>query len=217
MPAALAKGLVIGCVPHREDSRDVLVSPRYGTLDALLLRGRASAPRACGGPSRSAGSARISIVVPLRGNVDTRLRKVDEGEMAAIVLARAGLVRLGLESRATEVLSREVSLPEVGQGALGIECRADDVSTRALLALLHDDETATCVTAERAVLAALGGDCTTPLGAQAERVGELLRVRAFVAKPDGSGYRSVDRTVPWPRTEGFAAQVGATVGAALLG
>jgi hydroxymethylbilane synthase len=214
LPAALAPGLVIACVPRREDARDVLVSPRYATLDALPRGARVGTSSL----RRTVALRRIRPdleVVSLRGNVDTRLRKVQEGEVAAIVLARAGLVRLGLENRATEVLSKDVSLPAVGQGALGIECRADDTSTRALMALLHDDETATCVAAERAVLGALGGDCTTPLGALAERIGELLRVRAFVAKPDGSSYRSDDRTVPWPRTEAFAAEVGAAVGAAL--
>ncbi|MGH7438857.1 MAG: hydroxymethylbilane synthase [Polyangiaceae bacterium] len=215
VPASLAAGLVIACVPRREDSRDVLVSPRYATLDALPRGARVGTSSL----RRTVALRRVRPdldIVALRGNVDTRLRKVEEGEVAAIVLARAGLLRLGLENRATEVLSREVSLPAVGQGALALECRADDASTRALLALLHDDETATCVAAERAVLAALGGDCNTPMGAQGERVGELLRLRAFVAKPDGSTFRSVDRSAPWPRTETLASELGAAVGASLL-
>src|SRR5208337_3687679 len=102
-------------------------------------------------------------IVPMRGNVDTRLRKVDAGDCEAVVLARAGLVRLGLEAHATEVLPFDVSLPAPGQGALGIECRRDDQDIRTLLARLHDVSVATCVAAERGVLEALGGDCKTPL------------------------------------------------------
>ncbi len=133
----------------------------------------------------------------MRGNVDTRLRKVDEGEFDAIVLARAGLVRLGLAARATEVLSPKLSLPAVGQGALGIECRADDDATRALLAAMHDPTTATCVAAERGVLIALEGDCKTPIAAYAERIDVRLHLRAFVSEPDGSRrLEAVDRAPP---------------------
>ncbi len=214
VPAALAAGLVIACVPRREDPRDVLVSPRHGTLHALPRGARVGTSSL----RRAVAIRRVRPdldVVSVRGNVDTRLRKVESGEYAAIVLARAGLVRLGLEQRATEVLAKDVSLPAVGQGALGIECRADDAMTRNMLALLHDEETATCVAAERGVLVALGGDCTSPLGAHAERVGELLRLRVFIARPDGSDYRQTDTTVPWPRTPEIAAELGAQVCAAL--
>jgi hydroxymethylbilane synthase len=151
-------------------------------------------------------------VVPLRGNVDTRLRKVDAGECDAIVLARAGLVRLGLEGRVTEILETDVSLPAVGQGALGIECRADDAETRAVLARVHDTHTATCVAAERGVLIALGGDCKTPLGAHADRLGDTLRLRAFVARADGSEVRRAERTSAWPATEGEAHALGLALG-----
>jgi hydroxymethylbilane synthase len=154
-------------------------------------------------------------VVPLRGNVDTRLRKVDAGECDAIVLARAGLVRLGLEGRATEILTTDVSLPAVGQGALGIECRKDDPATRTLLRQLHDPSTATCVAAERGVLLALGGDCKTPLGAHAERAGDALRLRAFVARPDGSALRTAERSGAWPATEDEAHALGLELGDAL--
>jgi hydroxymethylbilane synthase len=214
VPAALASGLVVACVPRREDARDVLVCPKYGTLDALprgARVGTSSQRRAV-----ALRRARPDLdVVAVRGNVDTRLRKVDAGDFAAVVLARAGLVRLGLEGRATEVLPKDVSLPAVGQGALGIECRADDAATRDLISLLHDDETATCVAAERGVLAALGGDCTTPLGAHAERVGELLRLRVFVARPDGSDFRQSAITATWPPTPALAAAIGAQACAAL--
>jgi len=215
VPGVLPPGLSIACVPEREDPRDVLVSPKYRTLAALpegakvgtsSLR-RASALRA----------ARPDLVtVPIRGNVDTRLRKVDAGECDAIVLARAGLVRLGLQYRATDVLSTDVSLPAVGQGALGIECRDDDVATRAVLAKLHHADTATCVAAERGVLIALEGDCKTPIAAHARRSGTSLRLRAFIADADGKNIRRGDRSVPWPKSEDEAASVGRDLGAELL-
>jgi len=152
------------------------------------------------------------VVIPCRGNVDTRLRKLDAGEFDAIVLARAGLLRLGLEGRATQVLSPEVSLPAVGQGALGIECRTEDGAIRALLAPLHDAETATCVAAERGVLVALGGDCKTPMAAYAHRSANGLRLRAFVANTEGSRRHDGEREVPWPSTESEARAVGLALG-----
>jgi hydroxymethylbilane synthase len=153
-------------------------------------------------------------LVPVRGNVDTRLRKVDAGDYDAIVLARAGLVRLGLEGRATEVLTPEDSLPAVGQGALGIECREEDMATRAILSLMHDVHSATCVAAERGVLIALEGDCKTPIAAYAERTDVRMHLRAFVSEPDGSRLRSADRTFPWP-TEDEAHRIGLEMGHAL--
>src|SRR5262245_41004327 len=132
VPGELPAGLGIVCIPLREDPRDVLVSPKYGALERLprgATVGTSSLRRAV-----SLRAARPDLtIVPMRGNVDTRLRKVDSGECDAIVLARAGLVRLGLEGRATEILPVEVSLPAIGQGALGIEHRTDDDSTRAVL------------------------------------------------------------------------------------
>jgi len=210
MPARAPDDLVVACIPRREDPRDVLVAPRHGTLDALprgARVGTSSLRRA-----RSLEILRPDLVfVALRGNVDTRLRKVEEGECDAIVLARAGLVRLGLEGRATEVLTIGASLPAPGQGALAIECRGDDAATRTLLAKLHHAETATCVAAERGVLAAVGGDCRTPLGSYAERSGDLLRLRAFVAGPKGRR-RMAEETFPWPADEGAAARIGRTIG-----
>jgi hydroxymethylbilane synthase len=127
---------------------------------------------------------------------------------------------LGLAGRATEILEPEVSLPAVGQGALGVECRAGDEGVLALLATVHDQETATCVAAERGVLLALGGDCKTPLGAYAQRVGPGLRIRAFVV-PAGlgataSGPVSVDRRAAWPAAESEAHALGLAVGQELL-
>ena len=215
VPGVLPPGLALVCVPLREDPRDVLVSPKYGKLAALpqgAKVGTSSLRRAA-----ALRAARPDLaIVPMRGNVDTRLRKVDAGECDAIVLARAGLVRLGLEGRATDVLSPDVSLPAVGQGALGIECRTDDAKTRAYLAPLHHVDTATCVAAERGVLIALEGDCKTPIGAHAERMKDQMRLRAFIADAIGNNIRSAERKVAWPSSEDAAAALGGDLGAELL-
>jgi hydroxymethylbilane synthase len=237
VPGVLPPGLVIACVPAREDPRDVLVAPRHGTLAALP-------PGAKVGTSslRRAVSLRAArpdlVIVPMRGNVDTRLRKVDDvaaGACDAIVLARAGLVRLGLAARATETLEPEVSLPAVGQGALGIECREDDAAARELLALLHDEATSRCVAAERGVLIALEGDCKTPLAAYATRSSPedpdggrdggpgggpggdraTLHLRAFVADPDGGNLRRAEERAPWPASDADADALGRALGARL--
>jgi hydroxymethylbilane synthase len=206
-------------IKPREDPRDALVAPRHGTLAALPAGARV------GTSSLRRRASLLAVrpdlrVEPMRGNVDTRLRKADSGEWDAVVLARAGLLRLGLAGRATEILEPEVSLPAVGQGALGVECRAGDEGVLALLATVHDQETATCVAAERGVLLALGGDCKTPLGAYAQRVGPGLRIRAFVV-PAGlgataSGPVSVDRRAAWPAAESEAHALGLAVGQELL-
>jgi hydroxymethylbilane synthase len=215
VPGVLPPGLMIACIPAREDPRDVLVSPRFESLAKLP-------PGAKLGTSSLRRAVSIARVRPdlqiamIRGNVDTRLRKVDAGEFDAIVLARAGLVRLGLGARATEVLAPEVSLPAVGQGALGIECRADDAATRARLAALHDETAAVCVAAERGVLQALEGDCKTPLAAFAEKLeGGRIRLRAFVAEPDGKKLRQDEETVAWPASEAQARGLGEAMGARL--
>lgn len=216
VPGELPPGLALVCIPLREDPRDVLVAPKHGTLASLPQGAQVGTSSL-----RRAAALRASrpdlVIVPMRGNVDTRLRKVDAGECDAIVLARAGLVRLGLEKRATDVLSPDVSLPAVGQGALGIECRADDAATRAHLAPLHHLETATCVAAERGVLIALEGDCKTPIGAHANRAGSSMRLRAFIADANGNNIRSAERTVAWPSSEEIAAALGRDLGAELLG
>lgn len=215
VPGVLPPGLRIACIPEREDPRDVLVSPKYKTLSALpqgARVGTSSLRRLT-----SLKKARPDLhIVPLRGNVDTRLRKVNEGECDAIVLAYAGLRRLGLHEQATDVLSPETSLPAVGQGALGIECREDDEATLRLLSLLHHAETATCVAAERGVLLALEGDCKTPIGAFAERAGNTMRLRAFFAKPNGDNAVFVEESRDFPSTETEADQFGRTLGNTLL-
>jgi hydroxymethylbilane synthase len=214
VPAVLPEGLAITCIPVREDPRDVLVSPKFGTLAALPKGAKV-------GTSSLRREAAIRAVRPdldiqsIRGNVDTRLRKVDADEFDAIVLARAGLVRLGLEARATEVLEPDVSLPAVGQGALGIESRLDDEDTRARLAVLADETTSRCVHAERGVLKALGADCKTPLAAFAEREGKNLVLRAFVVTPEKTTKREAT-TEPWPGTDAEAERIGRALGAKLL-
>jgi hydroxymethylbilane synthase len=216
VPGVLPPGLLIACIPTREDPRDVLVAPKHGGLAELpqgAKVGTSSLRRAV-----SLRAARPDLViVPMRGNVDTRLRKVDDGECDAIVLARAGLVRLGLEHRATAVLEPSISLPAVGQGALGIECREDDDKTRALLAVLHDEHTSRCVAAERGVMVALEGDCKTPLGAYGERrlLGPdsvELRLRAFICDPDGQNLRAQEETVAWPSSDDDARKIGEALG-----
>jgi hydroxymethylbilane synthase len=219
VPGVLPDGLAITCIPPREDPRDALVSPKFGTLDLLprgATVGTSSLRRAV-----SLREVRPDLtIVPLRGNVDTRLRKVDDGECDAIVLALAGLNRLGLSHRGTDILSPSRSLPAVGQGALGIECRIKDTETIARLRTLHDDLTSRCVAAERGVMLALEGDCKTPIGAFGERSvlvsGEVeLRLRAFVAEADGTNVRRFESTMPWPASDEEARRFGEHVGHAL--
>ena len=214
VPGVLPPGLAIVCIPVREDPRDVLVSPRYLNLAALPIAatvGTSSLRR-----SVALKAVRPDLkIVPMRGNVDTRLRKVDAGECDAIVLARAGLVRLGLTARATEILEPEISLPAVGQGALGIETREDDENARGLLAALADLPTSICVAAERGVMVALEGDCKTPLAAYAIKRGGELFLRAFIADPDGASHRTGHRAIAWPSSEEEARRVGADLGAEL--
>jgi hydroxymethylbilane synthase len=215
VPAELAPGLILACVPPREDPRDVLVAPRHGTLAALPQGARVGTSSLRRAVALRAHRPDLQIV-PLRGNVDTRLRKVDAGECDAIVLARAGLVRLGLEERATAALPIEVSLPAPGQGALGIECRADDAEMVAVLSRLHDAEAARCVMSERGVLLGVGGDCRTPLGAHARRSGGGLHLRAFIAQPDGTDMRTAEETLPWPATDDAAHAAGVEIATRLI-
>ena len=215
VPGILPDTLQIACVPLREDARDALVSPKYGTLGKLPSGAKIGTSSLRRGVSIKRARPDV-VIVPLRGNVDTRLRKVDAGDCDAIVLAQAGLVRLGLASRATELLSVDLSLPAVGQGALGIECRIDDAATIDLLAAVHAPSTAWCVAAERGVMIALDGDCRTPLAAYAQKVGDSLHLSAFVADLDGSRVRRGQRNVPWPTSEEAARQTGLALGRSLL-
>ncbi|HSD52576.1 MAG TPA: hydroxymethylbilane synthase [Burkholderiales bacterium] len=184
VPMDLPAGFALAAILAREDPRDALVSNDYARLADLpagAIVGTSSLRREaqlrCRFPALE--------VRPLRGSLDTRLAKLDRGEYAAIVLAVAGLKRLGLESRIRGVLEPEESLPAVGQGALAIECREGRPELVAALAPLHDGVTAACVRAERAVSRALGGSCTVPLAAHAEVLDGAVQLRGLVASPDG--------------------------------
>jgi hydroxymethylbilane synthase len=211
VPGSLPEGLVLACVPARVDPRDVLVAPKHGTLAALPKGARVGTSSLRRKLSVLAARPDL-VVVPLRGNVDTRLKRLEGGELDAILLAHAGLLRLGLGGRVTEVLSADVSLPAIGQGALGIETREADAAARALLEELHDRETAVRVAAERGVLVALGGDCKTPIAAHAEREDGQMRLRAFVADADGSRLRRSERRAAWPSSEDAATELGMALG-----
>lgn len=184
MPMNVPEGFKLAVITEREDPHDAFVSNQYSSLDALppdSIVGTSSLRR------ESQLRARFPHlkVQPLRGNVQTRLRKLDEGQYAAIILAAAGLKRLGLSDRITALLPSEQSLPAVGQGALGIECRADRPDLVEWLQPLHHQTTAYCVEAERAMSRVLGGSCQVPLGAFGEIFDGVLQLRGFVAQPDG--------------------------------
>jgi hydroxymethylbilane synthase len=185
MPTELPRGLEIAAVPAREDPRDCLISRDGRKLADLPVGARI-------GTSSLRRAAQLRHhrpdleIAELRGNVDTRLRKVEEGAYDAVVVARAGVKRLGYETRVTEVLGPEVILPAVGQGALAIEIRSSNPELVELLADFDDPETRTAISAERAVLAALEGGCQVPLGAWARIERGTLKVDACVCAPDGS-------------------------------
>lgn len=187
VPMELPPGFTLAVIGEREDPRDAFVSSRYAHLSDLP-------PGSVVGTSSLRREAQLRaryphlVVKPLRGNVGTRLKKLDEGQFDAILLAAAGLKRLGLGARIRSLLSVEDSIPAAGQGALGIEIRSDRDDVAELLAPLDHPETAACVRAERQVSRVLGGSCQVPLGAHAVLDGGILRIAGFVARPDGSAF-----------------------------
>jgi hydroxymethylbilane synthase len=196
VPMELPAGFHIAAMLAREEPRDAFVSNLFPDLRSLppgSIVGTSSLRR------QSQIRARYPdlVVKPLRGNVQTRLRKLDDGDFAAIILAAAGLQRLSLQQRVTVLLEPEESLPAVGQGALGIECREDRVELREMLALLEDGQTRCCVEAERSLSRALAGSCNVPLGGYAELIGDKMRLRGFVAAADGSRLVEDDLTLPF--------------------
>jgi hydroxymethylbilane synthase len=180
LPTELPAGLALAAIPEREDASDALVGKRLAEIPTGATVGTSSLRRAAQ-LRRLRPDVRVESV---RGNVDTRLRKLDEGQYDAILLAAAGLKRLGWSERIAEILAPEVMCPAVGQGALAIETRTGGAGFAACAALDHA-ETRAAVTAERAVLAALGGGCQVPIGAHARVSGGRLRLVAVVISPDG--------------------------------
>ena len=184
VPMDFPAGLGLFCICEREDPRDAFVSNTYDSLDALP-------PGSVVGTSSLRRQAQLLARRPdlkiqfLRGNVNTRLAKLDAGEYDAIILAAAGLIRLGFEARIRASISVDDSLPAGGQGAVGIECRSADAEIHALLAPLHHAETAARVTAERALNKRLNGGCQVPIACYALREGEQLWLRGLVGQPDG--------------------------------
>ena len=185
VPMDLVPGHVIAAIPERADPRDAFVSNRYASLSELPAGSRVGTS-SLRRESQLRAARPDLIVEPLRGNVPTRLRKLDEDQYDAILLAAAGLKRLGLAERITSLLTTEESLPAAGQGAIGIECRADRDDVVRLLAPLDHASTALAVRAERAVARTLAGSCNVPLAAYAEVTGNSMRLRGFVGAPDGS-------------------------------
>lgn len=189
LPVDNPGGLTIGCVPKRGEARDVLVSRRGYTL--MSLPGGAKIGTSSLRRAAQVLSVRPDVQIqPLRGNLDTRLRKALDGQYDAIVLAGAGVIRLGLEAYVSEWLSLDVMLPAPGQGALAVQCRADDSLTLELLAALEDDSTRKAVNAERAFLSGLGGGCALPVAAFAEaqpaNENHSIRLKGLVISPDGT-------------------------------
>ena len=207
LPVEVPAGLVLAAIPQREDPRDALVGAKLGDLNAGAKVGTSSLRRAA-----QLHAIRPDLAIEsLRGNLDTRLRKLDEGRYQAIVLASAGLTRLGWAHRVAEVLPADVMCPAVGQGALAVETRAAG-DAREVCAALDDPVTRAAVTAERAVLAALGGGCQVPIGAHADVHDGTLRLAGVVISPDGR--RVVRKSDKGPAAD--AEQIGARLGAALL-
>jgi hydroxymethylbilane synthase len=185
VPAVLPEGFALAAITAREDPRDAFVSHRYAApadLPVGATVGTSSLRRESQLKARFPGLS----IEPLRGNVGTRLARLDEGRFDAVILAAAGLKRLGHGARIRALLSPEESLPAAGQGALGIECRSDRADVLGLLAPFIDGPTSACVRAERAVSAALGASCQLPLAAYAEPDGDAIRLRGCVASPDGT-------------------------------
>ncbi|WGS85644.1 hydroxymethylbilane synthase [Methylomonas sp. UP202] len=185
VPVEFPEGLHLAVILEREDPTDAFVSNRYRDLAELPADARigtSSLRRQCQIKEKFPKAEILS----LRGNVNTRLAKLDAGEYDAIILASAGLKRLGLAERITAPLTPEQSLPAMGQGAIGIECRSDDVEIHDYLKVLHDETTSIRVTAERAMNARLNGGCQVPIAGFAEIRGESLALRGLVGSPDGS-------------------------------
>jgi hydroxymethylbilane synthase len=185
VPVELPEGLHLSVICPREDPRDAFVSKNYASFESLpkgARLGTSSLRRQC----QLAAQRPDLNIIDLRGNVNTRLQKLDAGDYDAIILAAAGLKRLGMQDRITEILSPEISLPAIGQGAVGIECRVDDDWVNELLAPLNDRDTAVRVRAERALNHRLQGGCQVPIAGYAELAHGVILLRGLVGTVDGS-------------------------------
>jgi hydroxymethylbilane synthase len=207
VPTVLPPGLVLSAFLPREDARDVFISRKAKTLRDLA----AGAVVGTASLRRQAMVKRLRPdlqVITFRGNVETRLRKLDDGQADATLRALAGLKRLGLADVAATVLSVDEFLPAVGQGAIAIETRADDAQTRALVAAVDDPDTACALAAERAFLGVLDGSCRTPIAGHATLLGDRLHFRGLIVRPDGSEAHEATRG----GSRGDAAALGADAG-----
>ena len=208
LPTELSPGFEIAAITKRENSQDVFCSSRYASISDLPRGARV-------GTSSLRRQAQLKALrpdletFPLRGNVDTRLRKLSAGEYDAIILAAAGLNRLGKTELVKQVIPKDIMCPAAGQGALGIEIRARDAATHALLAFLDDSDARASTTCERALLNKLGGGCQVPIGAAAEVRGRRIHLDAIVANPDGSKILRESRDGDDPETLG--SEVGETL------
>ncbi|MEI6544582.1 MAG: hydroxymethylbilane synthase [Methylococcales bacterium] len=200
VPIEFPDGLHLAAILEREDPTDAFVSNKYASLSELPANARigtSSLRRECQLKERFPNAE----VIPLRGNVNTRLAKLDAGDYDAIILASAGLKRLGMADRITESLDTGISLPAVGQGAIGIECRVDDDEINQMLLALHDAQTGLCVAAERAMNTRLNGGCQVPIAGFAQIQGEKVFMRGLVGNPDGSVLYRAERTVGLEESE----------------
>jgi len=204
LPTELPRGLTIAAIAEREDPRDAVVGARLGDLPGGARVGTSSLRR-----TAQLKALRPDLIIePLRGNLDTRLRKLEEGRYDAIVAACAGLKRLGWEQRIAEVLEPRVMCPAVGQGALAVETREDGGSAWSVCRRLDDPAARAAVTAERAVLRALGGGCQVPLGACGRVADGILHLEAVVAAPDGSRLIRLEESGPAAEAERIGMRVG---------
>jgi hydroxymethylbilane synthase len=211
MPAEIPEGLVIGCVPEREDPRDALITREGLTLETLPLGAKLGTSSLRRGSQMKFQRSDL-VVEPLRGNIDSRLKRVENGDFDAILLASAGLRRMGWEERITEHVPAEVCIPAVGQGALALQCREDDEELLQLLALYHHLPTALTVAAERSFLGRLNGGCQIPIGAHAvlDETGRRITLTGMVGSADGTELLRETRTGEDP------IQLGVDLGEALL-
>ena len=210
MPTILPAGLILAACLEREDPRDVFISHKAKSLENLpqgAMLGTASLRR----QAIAMRLRRDLRVAPLRGNVETRLRKLDEDVVDATILALAGLKRLGLEAHATKIMSAAEFLPAVAQGAIGIETREDNARVREALARIDHTDTSTAVACERAFLAALDGSCKTPIAGHATLSSGVLQFRGLIVKPDGTAAH--ETTVAGARKDAMI--IGADAGRAL--